>query len=180
MRNFCSGGLIRDKKFVLAFIITLICAIICGIVLYKPVISNQYLRNFADDYVYNVFNFKNSTLLLTHLISDLIYLYIIFFIGYFTRLKYFTLIFVFLRGLFFGVYSVILFAVIPVGGVIVGIFVFVPSTVFSILFCFLVAEGCKNIYKKYALCMPLVLAVVDLAIFAILINLVFRIVIIIV
>ena len=180
MRNFRKSGFSCDKKFILAFAITLICAIICGIVLYKPVISNVYFKDFADNYVFYVFNFKNSRLLFTHLLSDLIYLYVIFFICYFTKLKYFTLILIFLRGLFFGIYTAILFGVSSFGGSIVAIFVFVPSTLISIALCYFVADFCNNVYKKYAVFMPLVLSLLNLIVYALLINVLFRIVIIIV
>ena len=164
----------------LAFIITLICAIICGIVLYKPVISNYYFIDLADEYVFNVFNFRNTQLLFTHLLSDLIYFYICFFIAYFTKLKYITLIFIYLRGLFLGIYSVILVAVDTVGGVFVMVFVFLPATLFSLAICYAVTEFCKRINKKYAVFVPAVLAIADLVVYALLINVVFRVVIVIV
>lgn len=180
MRNFNRSRFACDKKFILAFIVTLICAIICGIVLYKPVSNNIYLRNFTENYVFNVFNFKNSRLLFAHLLSDLIYLYLIFFICYFSKLKYSTLILIFLRGLFFGVYTVILIGVNSFGGIIVAIFVFIPSTLISLALCCVVAEYCKAFYKTYALVLPAVLAVINCLIYAFLINALFRIIIIIV
>lgn len=180
MKNFNSGRFIKDKKFILAFAITLICAIICGIILYKPVNNNIYLRNFAENYVYNVFNFKNSQLLLTHLIADIIYLYIIFVISYFLKFKYLALIFIFLRGLFFGAYTTILIGLSAFGGVVVTIFVFVPSTLLFFVLCYIVAECCTILYKTYALCLPLVLSIIDCVIYALLINALFRIIIIIV
>ena len=180
MRNFNSSGFIRDKRFILAFIITLFCAIICGIVLYKPVNSNIYLRSFAENYVFNVFNFKNSQLLLSHIAANIIYLYIILSISYFLKLKYLTLIFVFLRGLFSGVYIAILVGLNAFGGVIVTIFVFVPSTLIFFVLCYIVAEYCPRFYKTYVFCLPIVLAIIDCIIYALLINVVFRIVIIIV
>lgn len=180
MGNFNRKKYIKDKKYILAFIITLICAIICGIVLYKPVTSNGYLRDFAENYVYNVFNFKNSRLLLTHLISDIIYFYLIFLICYCSKFKYATLVLIFLRGLFFGVYTVILIGVNSFGGIIVSIFVFVPATLISLAMCCIVAECCRAFYKTYALSLPLVLAIINCIIYALLINLLFRIIIIIV
>lgn len=180
MRNFNRSKFACDKKFILAFIITLICAVICGIVLYKHVLSNVYLRDFAENYIFNVFDFKNSRLLLTRLLSDVVYLYIIFLICYFSKFKYLTLILIFLRGLFFGVYTVILIGASSFGGVIVAIFVFIPSTLLSLALCCAVAECCRIFYNKYALCLPLALAIIDCIIYALLINILFRIIIIIV
>ena len=180
MRNFHGKKFSFDKKFAIALIITLICAIICVIVLYKPVINNIYFKDFADNYIFYVFNFKNSQLLFSHLLSDLVYLYLIFFICYLSKLKYITLIIVFLRGLFFGVYAAILFGASALGGTIAAIFVFVPVTLISLLMCFIVADSCNVILKKYALFMPLILALTTLVVHALLINVLFRIVIIIV
>ena len=180
MRNLHYNAIKWDKKYLFGFFIALICSIICGIVLYKPVTANEYFRNFALDYVYNVFNFENGPLILTHLLSDLIYLYIFFFICYFTKFKYLTLILVFLRGLFFGVYMVILIGVNAFGGVIVAVFVFVPSTIISVALCLFVAMSCRKFNKKYVLFLPALLAILDLLIYLLLINLVFRIIIIIV
>ena len=180
MRNFNCSGFNRDKKFILAYLITLICAIICGIVLYKPVNSIIYLRNFAENFVYNVFNFKNSRLLLSHIVANVIYLYVIFCISYFSKLKYLTLIFVFLRGLFSGVYTAILIGLNAFGGVVVAVFVFVPSALIFFVACYIVAECCVKFYKTYALCLPIVLAIIDCIIYALLINVVFRVIIIIV
>ncbi len=180
MGNLHSKGFIKDKKFLLAFLIALICSIICGIVLYKAVIFNEYLLNFANDYVFYVFNFENSTLLVSKVLTDLVYFYIIFSICYFTKFKYIALIPLFLRGLFFGIYTVILFAANSFGGAIVAIFVFIPASLISFFLCFIIAEYCKIVYKKYALVMPLVFAVANLIIYAMLVNLLFRLVIIIV
>lgn len=175
MRNFCCNDLKPDKKFLLVFIITLLCAIICGIVLYKPVISNIYFINFTSDYVYNVYNYKNSALLLSHILSDLIYLYIAYFICCFTKFKFLTLIIVFLRGIFFGVYVAVLFGITSFGGAIVGIFVFIPSSLVSIAMIYVVAEFCKII--KYAPFLPLALTLIDCVVYAVFINIVFRVVI---
>lgn len=177
MRNFNCDCYKWDKKFFLAFIIVLICATISGIVLYKPVISNIYFINFTTEYIYNVYNYKNSALLLSHILSDLIYLYLTYFICCFTKFKYLSLIFVFLRGIFFGIYVAVLFGVTSFGGAIVGIFVFIPSSLVSIALIYAVAEICKVINKKYSPFSPLVFSLADCAIYAVLINILFRIVI---
>ena len=174
MRNLNFESLKCDKKYFLAFLITLICSIICGIVLYKPVTTNIYFRNLAFDYVFNVFNFKNTTLLIGHLLTDLIYLYIFLFICVFTKFKYVTLVFVFLRGLFFGVYTVILVSASAFGGIIVTLLVFLPASLVSIGLCFVLGECCKKINRKYIFILPVIISVIDLILYALLINVVFR------
>ncbi len=180
MRNlsFCSEK--WDKRYALAFLIALICSIICGIVLCKFINYNAYLRNLAGDYVYNVFNFKNSNILLPHFLGDVLYFYIFFAIGYFTKFKYINLIFVFLRGLFFGVYTALIIMVGAFSGVIVIIFVFVPATLISLALCYFAGEFCIKADKKYCFFIPAALALIDLIIMALLVNVVFRVIIIIV
>lgn len=180
MRNLSSCRSKWDKRYFFAFLITLVCSIICGIALCEQVTHNTYLRNLASDYVYNVFNFNNSALILSHILGDILYFYIFFLICYFTKLKYITLIFLFLKGLFFGVYVVLLISVSSFGGVIVTIFVFVPATLVSIVICFLLAEFCKKCDKKFVFLIPAALAIVNCIILLLLVNLVFRVVIVIV
>ena len=174
MRNLNLCGYKWDKKYFFAFIIAVICSIICGIVLYKPVISNIYLRNLVYNYVYNVFNFNNASLIFPHLLVGLIYIYAAFFVAYFTKLKYLTLIFVFLKGVFFGIYIAIIMSANAFGGVVVGLIVYIPSTLISFVLCYLIVEFCRIFDGKFALFVPAAAAVIDTLIFIILINLVFR------
>lgn len=174
MRNFSLCGYKWDKKYFFAFLIAIICSIICGIVLYKPVISNIYLRNLVYDYIYNVFNFKNTALIFPHLLVSLIYLYVVFLLAYFTKFKYFTLVFVFLRGVFFGIYIAILMSANSFSGIVVGIIVYIPSSLISFVLCYILVEFCKLFSSKVPYLIPAVAAVLDTLIFVILLNLVFR------
>lgn len=180
MRNSSFFGYKPDFKFILAFIIVLGCSIICGIVLYKPVTSNEYFRNFVCEYVYNAFNFNNGPILLSHILADLIYLYALFFICYFTKIKYPTLVFIFIRGLFLGIYSSLLIIVCSFSGILVLLIIFLPSTIVSLALCLIIMEGCKLFPKKYAVGIPAVMAVVGCLVLVILVNFIFRIIIIIV
>ena len=177
MRNLHCNGYKWDKKYLIALLVILFCSIICGIVLYKPVISNSYFIDLADEYVFNVFCFRNFALFLHRFLSDLIYLYIIFFIALFTKLKYLTLIFVFLKGLFFGVYVAVLFGITSFGGGIVCVFVFIPSSLVSFAMMYVVAEYIKIINKRYVFFVPLVLSLIGCVIYELLINVVFRLII---
>ena len=169
-----------DKKYLIAFLIVLICSIICGIVLYTPVVNNIYFIDFGSEYVFNVFTFNNGSLFLSHLLADLIYFYIFFFICYFTKWKYLTLIFLYIRGLFFGLYTVVLLCITTFSGLLVTLLVFIPSTAISLLLCFILAETCKIINRKIVFFLPAILALIDGIILMLLINVLFRIVIIIV
>lgn len=180
MRNLSFSVKKCDKKYVWAFVITLLCSIVCGIVLYKPIAVNIYIINFANDYVYNVFNFKNTTLFFTHFLADVLYFYLFFLICYLTKLKYITLLFLYLKGLFFGIYAAILTCFCSVSGIIVAIFVFIPATLLSFVICCAIAELCKNFDNRYAFFVPLALALINSIILMLLINVLFRVVIIIV
>ena len=180
MRNLSFCVKKCDKKYVWAFIITLLCSIVCGIILYKPITVNVYIINFANDYVYNIFNFKNSTLFFTHFLADVLYFYVFFLICYLTKFKYITLIFIYLKGLFFGIYTAILVCIGSVGGIIVAIFVFIPATLLSFAICCAIAEICKCLGNRYAFFIPLALALINGIILMLLVNVLFRVVIIIV
>lgn len=180
MRNLSFKDYKWDKRYLTAVLITFICAIISGVVLYIFVNINIYFKNFAQDYAFYVFNFKNGNIIFPHLLSEILYLYLFFFVGYCTRFKYVTLIFIFIRGLYFAVYSAILIELNAFGGITVAILVFIPTSLFSIIFCCIIAETCKSINKKYVFFIPAVFAVINTLIMLLLINVVFRVVIVIV
>ena len=180
MRNLSFKEFSCDKKYVIASIITLICSIICGIVLYKLSNINVYFVNYANNYIFYVFNFKNSKLIFSHLLVELFYLYLFFLIAYFTKLKFSTLIILFVRGIFFAIYVAILFSLNSLGGVTVAILVFIPSAAVSMTFCALVADSCRIINKKIVFFVPLVCALVNTLLLLLLVNLLFRVIIVIV
>ncbi|MDE6105326.1 MAG: hypothetical protein K2G38_06585, partial [Clostridia bacterium] len=169
-----------DKRYIIAVIITLICSITCGIVLFNLVNINIYFKEYASDYVFYVFNFKSSKLLFTHILSEIFYLYIFFLIGYFTKFKYLTLILIFIRGLYFAIYVSILFSMNAFGGITVAIIVFIPTSIISLIFCCATIELCKVVDKKICFALPAILALINTLILLILVNVVFRVVIVIV
>ena len=180
MRNFSFKDFSCDKKYLIASLVTLLCSIMCGIVLFKLSNINIYFVGFANDYICNVFKFKNSSIIFPHLLSDLFYIYIFFFISYFTKLKFLTLIFVFVRGIYFTVYAAILISLNSLGGITVAILVFIPSSLISFIIYFITAECCRVINKKIVFFIPAVLALANTLILLILINVVFRVIIVIV
>ncbi len=180
MRNLSFKGYKWDKKYIFAVLLTLICSIICGIVLYIFVNINIYFELFADNYVYYVFNFNNGSLIFPHLLSELIFIYLAFLLGYFCKYKYVTLVIFFIRGLYFSVYSAILIGLNSFGGITVAIIVFIPTSICALLgYCF-ICETCRIINKKYVFCIPAALAVLNTLILLTLVNIIFRVVIVIV
>lgn len=169
-----------DKKFIIAYIVTLILAIILGIVLYKIATFNSYFNNFANSYIYIVFNFKNASLFFSHFLSELFYLYLFFVIAYFTKLKYLNLAFLLIRSLFIVIYTIILCSVGGFGGCMIVILIFIPTSLVSITVCLLLTECCKIIDKKYIFFIPFIMALLISILMLILVNLLFRVVIVIV
>ena len=180
MRNLSLFAKNRDKKYFLAFIITLACSIICGIVLFKLVNINIYFKEFTSNYIYYVFNFKNSKLIFTHILSEVFYLYLFFVIGYFTRFKYISLILVFIRGIYFSIYTCILIGMNAFGGITVAVIVFIPASFISLVLCFFTVELCKVIDKRYCFVFPAAFALINTLILVLLVNIVFRVIIVIV
>ena len=180
MRNLIFKETACDKRYIIASIITLICSIICGIVLYELSNINIYFVNFANNYIFYVFNFKNSKLIFPHLIVEIFYLYLFFIIAYFSNFKFLTLILLFIRGIFFAIYAAILCSLNSLGGVTVAVLVFIPASIVSMLLCYVIAEFCKIINKKFVFFVPAVFALLNTLLLIILVNLLFRVIIVIV
>lgn len=180
MRNLSIKEFSCDKKYIIGAIVTIICAIICGIVLYKISNINIYFVDFANDYIFFIFNFSNGKLIFPHLLSELFYLYLFFIIAYFTKLKYLTFFVLFLRGIYFSIYCAILFSLNSLGGVTVAIIIFIPASLLSVVFCCLIADTCRIINKKYVFFIPGICALLNTVILLILVNVLFRVIIVIV
>ncbi|MDE7453047.1 MAG: hypothetical protein K2N22_01410, partial [Clostridia bacterium] len=87
---------------------------------------------------------------------------------------------VFVRGLFFAIYAAILFELVTFGGITVAILVFIPTYLISLAFCWFVTDFCKVVNKKCVFVLPAVLALANSVIMVVLVNVVFRVVIVIV
>ena len=169
-----------DKNFFLGTVIVLIFAIISGIVLFKLTTINDYFTNYAEIYVFYVFNFNNGSLFFSHFISELFYLYAVFLIAFFTRFKFPVLIIFFVRCIFATIYFAILCCFCGVGGVIVAIIIYLPSFLISIALCVFIMQSCCAINKKYVFFIPAILALLNSLLLLIIINVLFRIIIVIV
>lgn len=183
MRILSLKGYKWDKKYLIATLVTILCAFICGIVLCIVANVNIYLKNYATDYIFYVYNFNIGGLFGTHFLAELLYIYIFFLLGLFCRTKYVTLIFVFIRSLFFSAYTTILISVGSFGGGLVVFFVFLPCAFLSLIICFFTVEWCKCLkrpLKIYVFLIPAFIALLNCLVLTFLIGVVFRVVIIIV
>jgi hypothetical protein len=180
MRIFDFKKIEWDKTFIILSLLTVLLSIMCGIVLYKLVYFDIYLSDYVSDYIFYVFNFKSSKLFFAHLLSELFYFYVIFLIAYFTKLKYLSLLLIFIKCFFAAIYCILLCAVGGVSGLFAAILIFIPTTIISLCLYILLIHACRLIYKKYVFFIPLIFAIAVSLIMLILLNVLFRIIIVIV
>lgn len=169
-----------EIKSIIAYIIAVILAIICGIVLFKLNSISNYVFDFANVYIFYVFNFNSGRLFLSHILSELVYLYVIFLLAYFTKFKILAYPILFLRTLFTALYIAVLCSLFGTEGIIVAILVFIPSFLCSAAFFIILREQCRQICPPYSFICPAVLALINSIIFLLLVNVVFRVIVVIV
>ena len=173
MRNFKINW---EKKYLYGVIITLILAIICGIVLCKITNYNYYLVNYSSEYVYNIYSYNSFSLLISTFLKEAVYLYVCFLLIYFAHKKFLTLPVIFLKCVINVMYCVLFFSC-TYGGVLVAVFVYIPSLIISvvIIVIFSCALNCFN--KRYLPVIPAVFALFNALCVLLLVNVVFRIII---
>lgn len=180
MRIFSFDKKQLDKRYIFAFIIVILCGTLCGIVLFKSAKINTYLKAYTQNYITNVYSFNNFSLVLPRLFCETAFCYAFYLLGSKGAIKFLTLIILFLRVLFVGIYTAMLFSCYSFGGAMVAILVYVPLFLISVVcyFCSSQLSFCLN--KKYRIFFPLALVLSGVVVQLILINVVFRMVIMIV
>lgn len=180
MRILKPENLKWDKRYIIAYIIAIIIAIISGIVLFKICNISNYLYNFANNYVFYAFNFSNGKLFVSHFISELFYIYLVFLICYFTKLKFLTVAVLFIRTIFFCLYTLILIVFFSTEGICVALLIFIPVYVFSVICCIFICENVKLLCMPYCFILPAILALLNSLALIVLLNTLFRFVVVIV
>ncbi len=180
MRIFKCNKFKWDIRFLIAYAIVILAAIICGIVLYKLNSISHYVYDFANIYIFYVFNFNSGRLFISHVLSELVYLYVVFLLAYFTKFKILVYPLLFLRALFTTVYIIILCSLFGTEGITVAVLVFIPSFIFSVLFFIVLCEQCRQLCSPYSFICPAFLALVNTIILLLLVNVVFRVIVVIV
>ena len=180
MRIFKCSKFKWDIRYLIADLIVILAAIICGIVLFKLNSISNYVFNFANIYIYYVFNFNSGKLFLSHILSELVYLYVVFLLAYFTKFKIFIYPILFLRTLFTALYIAILCSLFGTEGIVVAVLVFIPSFLCSAAFLIILREQCRQICAPYSFICPAVLALVNSIVLLLLVNVVFRVIVVIV
>lgn len=180
MRIFKCNKFKWDIRYLIVDAIVILAAIICGIVLYKLNSISNYVFDFANVYIFYVFNFNSGRLFISHILSELVYLYAVFLLAYFTRLRILAYPILFLRTLITALYVIILFSLFGTEGIIVAVLVFIPSFICSVAFFIILREQCRQICSPFSLICPAVLAVINTIILLLLVNIVFRVIVVIV
>lgn len=169
-----------NKKVIIAYLIVILVAIISSIVLYITNNISKNLYNFAKNYVSLIFNFKNASLFFGNFFSNLFFYYVAFFICYFTKFKFISGVLLFVKTFFTFYYFIVLVVVFSVEGFFAAVIVFLPCyAFFALKFIFLCAQT-RVIEKPYLYFVPLVFALIDGLFLLLMLNLVFRFVVVIV
>lgn len=180
MRIYHFKGKDIESTFIFAAICVAIAAIISGIVLFITVGINDYFYNFADIYIFYAFNFKNGSIFISRFFNEAVYLYAVFFIVRATRTRYAVLPFIAIRLFIAAFYGAVLFGVFFTEGAIVALFVFLPSCAVSLALILISAFICDGKLRGCAYALPLIFALISALASLVLLNVVFRTVIIIV
>lgn len=180
MRIFNCNKLKWDIRYIIAYAVVIIASIICGIVLFKLGNISSYVFQYANSYVFYVFNFQNGSIFFSHFLSELFYLYVIFLLSYFTKLKIIAYPIIFLRTVFAVIYMAMLFSFFGAEGIIVAIIVFIPSYLCSIAFLVILCEQCRQICRPLVFFCPAIIALINSVILLLLVNVVFRVIVVIV
>lgn len=169
-----------DKKVIICNIIVILLAIISGIVLF--IINNltKNFYNFAKNYIYLIFNFQNSSLFFGHFFSDLFYFYAIFLLCFFTKFKFLSTIFLFIKTFFTFYYVALLFALFSVEGIIASLIVLLPCYVFWVIKFFFIRINCNVVCKPHVFLVPLIFSLIDGIFMLLLVNAIFRFIVVIV
>jgi hypothetical protein len=152
----------------------------CGIVLAIAVYLGDYLGKFATYYIRYCYRFDSGALLAPYFFHCLVFCYVFFGLSYAGKWKYSSLLFVFIRAFFFGIYLVLLFTVGAFSGAICCIFVFVPSFILSLFAMLLCMEIRFLLSNKLAFLFPLGISACALLIYTLLIHVLFRLIVVIV
>lgn len=180
MRIFKCDKLKWDIKCLISYAIVVILAIICGIVLFKINNISNYVYNFADIYIFYVFNFNSGSLFFSHFLSEIVYLYVVFLLVYFTKLKFLVYPILFIRALFTVLYIIVLCAFFGTEGIIVAVIVFIPSFLCSLAFYLVLCEQCRQLCVPFAYLCPAVCALINSVALLLLVNVIFRVIVVIV
>ena len=181
MRTFAvfrtRNRIVIDKRTLIACICTVISSIIFGIVLCRFMQINPYMQNYASEYLYFVYNFRNASLLWPRLLCDLVYGYVFFLIAYCTKVRLLSLPLLFLRSMLCSVYAVLIISVSAFGGVLAAVIVYIPTSIVVIALNVFLIETVRFFNKRFAPFIPAIFAVLGILCQFLLLNIVFRVVI---
>jgi hypothetical protein len=165
----------QDKIYIICSILTILLAIMSGIVLFNTVNIDVYFVTLTNTYIYNILNFANTKLFFSVFFTQIFYLFIFFVFSYILRIRYITLIFIFIRVLFYTLYTLILCTSVSFGGLFIFFIVFLPYSILSLCCYLCLILFCQCINSRYIYLAPLILALGISIIYIVLINIPLRI-----
>lgn len=174
MRIYKFKGLEIESWLVYAAMITSIIAIMSGIVLAIFIGVDNYFYNFADIYIYNIFNFKNGSLFVDRFLSELLIFYAAFLLVRATGKRALALVFTSLRLMFAFFYIAVLFSSFYTEGALIALIVLLPCCAISVFLIAVCAFTCRGKLKPIAYALPCILAVASALCLLLIVNLPFR------
>lgn len=179
MGNFDISALKKNSNYYFAFIVAILAGIISGIILFKIADLTQFFCGFAKDYIKRVFEFDNGALFLSALFKEsCVNAFIFIFGAVFIKLKFLTVAVLFFRAAFASLYCAVMFVYCGFSGVMAGVVVYIPYT----LLCFaggvmIFSSSCFGLRRSALL--PVVVTVAEALLLIILVNTVFRVIVVI-
>lgn len=127
--NEYKNGIIRQKIPVILLLIIFLFSIVCGIVLTKPEVINEYYLVYCDNYVYRVFSTESGigAIFLGRFLKNLLNLIIIAGGGVVIFIFPVHVFLVFYNGYVFGAEFAILCTGYSVNGFFMALFLFLPQ-----------------------------------------------------
>ena len=132
------------------------------------------MLNYADEYVYFVYNFRSISLFLPRLLFGLVYGYLYFIIAYCTRFRLLTLPVIFLRCMTGTVYAVLIISVTAFGGIVAAFVVYIPSALVCLALNVVLIETVRCLTSKFAPFNPTLFALLRAIAESLLLNVLFR------
>lgn len=180
MRIFDKDAINWNKKEIFCCVLVVILAVMCSIVLYITNNFSVYLYNFVKNYIYSVFNFNNAALFFGQFLTNLFYYFLALLFCRFKKVRYLYLIVIFVKTLFTFYYFVALFIIFSLEGVIAAFIVFLPCYIFFMVKFFFLCTQSACIERRYKLFSPVIFVLCDGIFILVLVNLIFRFIVVIV
>ena len=163
-----------DKSFSIAFCAAFILSVIYGIVLCKTLNFNDYFLVYAKKYTKFVFEFNTFAIVLPYMFRELACSYAAFALSRSQKSKIFVVCIVAVRAVTSALYCALIFVRLGFEGIACAVIVYIPSSLFAVATYYFIAHCRCVINKKYWLFCPAACVVAGCVLLIVLLNVVFR------